>query len=604
MKLLINIIKSTQCIPHCLVVVNKICAKITEKPFLPIFIFTSVFFIIAAYLLPIRFEENDDVVMLLLASGNITGTPEFFLVFINAIYGFLVSSLYKIFPFVEWYTVLFSLIHIISISIIVTQILKKQQLLVIRLAFITLWYIVEIYIIQNFQFTTTAALCSLAGIVLLSNSQNKVQIVLGIFLFVVASLIRFEAAFLVLLIFLPIIFWDCISVRKIKFTSTCKYISIAVFIAILCKYADSYIVKQNPQMHEYVTYNKLRGNIHDNPNAGLIIDNLPMGINKNDYNLFLSFVIDPLIFDTNTLQDIQDKISSISINERLIHVKSFLQKYYIQLLLIGIISILIFYQSGLKYRRILITTIGLLFFTLCLVASNGTVKMRVFVSAILPLIYLFSSASLNMSNSNKVYKLVIFLCLSLGLIIIFVGGIYTKILILILVFFLLIFLWNKKRKFIVSKYFLFIIVPFLLLFSYNLYDRILWLKNTRKSANSSLLCNMKMISTYTKIYHKKVLPYPTDLAIQNVNPFCASTQLNLLHTINTGWMTNYPIGYNPFQSFKELIETVSLFVSKENKDFVISSIQESIERHYSIHTNVKIIAENEDYVIVNFSRNQ
>jgi hypothetical protein len=583
---------------------KKASVKIKEKPFLPILIFTSVFFIVAAYFLPIRFEENDDVVMLLLASGSITGTPEFFLVFINSIYGFLVSSLYKILPFVEWYTLLFSFIHILSMSIIITCIIKKQQNFFLKLAFITLFYIIQLYLIQNFQFTTTAALSSIAGLVLSYNSQNRVHFLGGIALFVIASLIRFEAAFLVLLIFLPIIFWDCISVRKIKFTSTCKYIGIAVFIAVLCKYADSYIVKQNPQMHEYVTYNKLRGNIHDNPNAGLIIDNLPMGINKNDYNLFLSFVIDPLIFDTNTLQDIQDKISSISINERLIHVKSFLQKYYIQLLMIGIISILIFYQSGLKYRKILITTIGLLFFTLCLVASNGTVKMRVFVSAILPLIYLFSSASLNISNSNKVYKLVIFFCLSLGLIIIFVGGIYTKIIILILVFFLLIFLFQKKRKLMVSKYFSFIIVPFLLLFSYNLYDRILWLKNTRKSANSSLLCNMKMISTYTKIYHKKVLPHPTDLVIENVNPFCASTQLNLLHTINTGWMTNYPIGYNRFQSFKELIETVSLFVSKENKDFVITSIQESIERHYSIHTNVKIIAENEDYVIVNFSRNQ
>ena len=36
----------------------------------------------------------------------------------------------------------------------------------------------------------------------------------------------------------------------------------------------------------------------------------------------------------------------------------------------------------------------------------------------------------------------------------------------------------------------------------------------------------------------------------------------------------------------------------------ILSIQESIKRNYSIQTNVKIIAENEDYVIVNFSRNQ
>jgi hypothetical protein len=383
MKLLINIIKSTQCIPHCLVVVNKICAKITEKPFLPIFIFTSVFFIIAAYLLPIRFEENDDVVMLLIASGKITGTPEFFLVFINSIYGFFVSSLYKILPSVEWYTVLFSILHIVSLSIIVLDVIKRNNPLLLKLSIVFLFFIFEFLLIQKFQFTTTAGLTSLAGLVLISNTK---KIIGGITLFVIASLIRFEAAFLVLLVFSPIVFWEYMGIHKINVTPTCKSICIAIIIAISCKGVNSYIVNQNPQMQEYVTYNKLRGQIHDNPNAWLLLNDLPNNIDKNDYGLFLSFLIDPHVFNTSTLLDINAKISNVSLIKRMIHVVQFISCYFKYFISLVLISALFYLYSRKKYRIIIATSFLVLFITLCYVSSNGSIKMRVFITAILPII--------------------------------------------------------------------------------------------------------------------------------------------------------------------------------------------------------------------------
>ena len=71
------------------------------------FLFSCFIVGISLVFLPFRFEENDDVIMLLLASGNYTGNFESNLIFINPIYGGLVAFLYKSIKGIEWYTFLF-----------------------------------------------------------------------------------------------------------------------------------------------------------------------------------------------------------------------------------------------------------------------------------------------------------------------------------------------------------------------------------------------------------------------------------------------------------------------------------------------------------------
>jgi hypothetical protein len=58
------------------VIFKKIREQILEHKFLSLLFANCLFFILAAYLLPIRAEENDDVIMLLFASGKYTGTPK------------------------------------------------------------------------------------------------------------------------------------------------------------------------------------------------------------------------------------------------------------------------------------------------------------------------------------------------------------------------------------------------------------------------------------------------------------------------------------------------------------------------------------------------
>ena len=50
-------------------------------------------FAIMAIVLPLGFEENDDVMMCMISNGTYTGTPDCHLVYINVLYGWMLSVL-------------------------------------------------------------------------------------------------------------------------------------------------------------------------------------------------------------------------------------------------------------------------------------------------------------------------------------------------------------------------------------------------------------------------------------------------------------------------------------------------------------------------------
>lgn len=133
-----------------------------------------IFFVIISFLFDIRFEENDDVMMCLIANGNYSGKPDCHLVFQNALWGYILSSLYGLIASVEWYSLFLFITHIVAITIITSSIIQKWKDNIILLLFFligiyTLWSVT----IQSFQFTTTSGLICIAGCVLLLNSANN-----------------------------------------------------------------------------------------------------------------------------------------------------------------------------------------------------------------------------------------------------------------------------------------------------------------------------------------------------------------------------------------------------------------------------------------------
>ena len=80
--------------------------------------FNIVYFTVLALALPLTFEENDDVMMAMIANGSYSGTPDCHLVYINVIYGWVLTLLYGLTRAIEWYTLSFAVLHILSMSVL------------------------------------------------------------------------------------------------------------------------------------------------------------------------------------------------------------------------------------------------------------------------------------------------------------------------------------------------------------------------------------------------------------------------------------------------------------------------------------------------------
>jgi hypothetical protein len=221
--------------------------------FLLILFVNIVFFCLAAYILPIRYSLNDDVAMSLFASGVYTGTPEPRLIFINVIYGLVLTIFYNLFPAIEWYAFFFSVIHITSLSIVVYLFIKSNKARPIKIVSIILLYVLELSNIQQFQFTTTAAIAAFAGILLLFRKKRN-YIIFGISLFLTGVLIRFQAAMLVMLLMLPFFICDIFPKWKQNYKRII-YVSICICTAYIFQIVDSFAYKSDDW--SYYTENNL-----------------------------------------------------------------------------------------------------------------------------------------------------------------------------------------------------------------------------------------------------------------------------------------------------------------------------------------------------------
>ena len=169
-----------------------------------ILLVNTAFFVLMAWLLPIHFEENDDVAMCMISNGNRSGSPDGHLVFINALYGWVIAGLYMLTPSIEWYTLCFCVLHIMAMTGIVYLIVKERHIQpLIKSLFLALIYILEIRIILAFQFTTTAGLLCFSGCLSLFQPSKRWRVI-GTAAIFIASLIRFHAAGLVGLVCLPL----------------------------------------------------------------------------------------------------------------------------------------------------------------------------------------------------------------------------------------------------------------------------------------------------------------------------------------------------------------------------------------------------------------
>lgn len=125
-----------------------------------------LYLLIIMQVIPITYAINDDVAMRDIASGSLTGTPDYHLIFIKAAFGWVLTGLYRCFEGIDWYGCVFLGMMVLCCGILLERwnswCIQKDK----KPWYIIGWYVIGITGILlehmlNFQFTVTAAI--LAG---------------------------------------------------------------------------------------------------------------------------------------------------------------------------------------------------------------------------------------------------------------------------------------------------------------------------------------------------------------------------------------------------------------------------------------------------------
>jgi hypothetical protein len=532
---------------------NKIRQYIVEHKFLSLLFANCLFFIVAAYLLPIRFEENDDVIMLLFASGKYTGTPEAHLVFINYIYGHVLKFLYSERPGIEWYSVLFALINIISITVISWSILNKRQQNFYVIIFLAIFYLLEIRFIELFQFTTIAAICALAGIILIICNKNY-QRTTGSVLFILASLIRFDAAFLVLLIISPVFLQFVFINKKFLFAKPIRFLLIAIGFSFFFKFLDNRSLQNDKSWKYYSDYNKERGKINDNPNTALLIQKLPSNISSSDLNLLAGFLPDGKTMNLQKLRLINSRLNFIPFKDKIAHIPDSLWSYKFFLLGLTIACIGLIYMNRIRMNRIILL-ISLLVFLLTLfyISLNASPKARVFLSSMLPLFYVMFYTTKR--DINIKVNLMFLIGITFFTVLFIKQNIFT---------------WNSSRNY----------------------------RQTDFAEQKTLL------KEYLQNKQNTIVPVANTFHIEYYPVFAVSKHFKSNQIFFSGWATNIPFNHSYFTSYLDLINRHALFLAKDAYNWIISKLIQSIYENYGIKVIPQIQIESKDYLIVKLTSNK
>lgn len=347
-----------------------------------VLLFNIIFFALLAWLLPLGFEENDDVMMAMIANGTYSGVPDYHLVYINVLYGFVLAGLYSLTKVIEWYTLSFAMLQILSMSALVYCILTTtNRAKWERVIWLIVLYVLWARIIVALQFTTTAGLICLAGCMLLLRESPKARWS-GVAFVIVAALIRFMAAGLVGLLMAPII------VYTYRFHWR-KYIAIVVMLTAVvgCRITNHMVYDHDPEWKYFRAYNQLRAQLNDNPNAyKMTTSQLPEDVDPMDYQLLLRFVPDGEQIDLPVIRQLSATVGDVPFKQQLQNLHR-LDKYAVEVAILLALLVLMILTTGNRDKRIFLGLYTLFIIVLIVhVSLDGFLKNRVFICMLVPML--------------------------------------------------------------------------------------------------------------------------------------------------------------------------------------------------------------------------
>ena len=119
---------------------------------------------------PFIYQTNDDLFLKMIVSGEMTGTPDPRMFYLSYPAGLLLSALYRLFPQLPWYGLLFCFTIGVTMTLILASLLKREKSLIARLLTAVLFCLFSygfLFLhIAELQFTTVTAMAGCGALFL------------------------------------------------------------------------------------------------------------------------------------------------------------------------------------------------------------------------------------------------------------------------------------------------------------------------------------------------------------------------------------------------------------------------------------------------------
>jgi len=494
-----------------------------------------------------RFEENDDISMSLIASGGYNGSPDPHLIFINIIYGGILNVFYNLFPKLEWYTYFQIFFLWFSASLQSKEIISLNISKFLKGSFLFLSLAIFISIVIKLQFTYTAGYIAITGVMLFNNKNSNIKLALGIFLIFWSSLIRYEAALLVILISSPIALFDINTLPDVFRSRITKVGLISVLFVGLGIVVDKKIYESDPGWNHFIKYNKARHKLNDYPILVQEDELLTDIVSYNDFLLLNRSLIDTNYFKISVLNELNLELSTLPIEGKLENVKLLFKPYYLLWLITSLIIVFIILLSKTNAKKnipllsFLVMFLGLIYLSYSLILKN-----RVFQTAISTFLLIIPFCFLKV-KLPKIKNIII------GSIVIGLG--------------LILFIRTFYR-----------------------YDGDQFPIQYAKQTN--------LINNYLENSSKQFIIYSTSFPFEYTDPFRISEKKFFRKMNLSGWLAYAPLNKGKFSSLEFFLNGNGLFVTKNAYESVVFVLSKSIKSHYGISVKAKIVLENDsDYII-------
>jgi hypothetical protein len=401
-------------------VISKIFNKSNIFFILILLLFTAPILLNFAY-----FQTNDDLGMMLISEGNVSGNSEIDLVYPSIFIGYILKLLFTLNPYISWYPILQLLINFTSFYLYLMLIRNKLKYisdvkikyLMIGISVIFPWSLYTSFF-YSYQFSVTAIIATGIGFTIYFFSNSKHNIIALILIFLGIAWRPMAGSVIIgLLSLIFICNYLIYSKRVINFVNIKKII--IIFPIVVLQFSANYysdIVRED-YPGDFYEFNLIRGNLHGNQPTGVPLISSSqskkiVGFSPNDHILFFNsfFYGDSNIYSTPNLKKLliyQDSIKNL--NFYLSAIKNLLkvlyQDYIVFILVLVFISMALIALSKphLGNRIILLFLIDFLlfFFYLYFVNLQGRLPGRIFFPSLI-VVYIFQIILiLNYLESSK-----------------------------------------------------------------------------------------------------------------------------------------------------------------------------------------------------------